>query len=145
MALCRGAFVERHRCDGPAFAPSSRRGAIPGVGCMLGSSIIFTPPSLRRLSLNGHDGHGIRLYSSVFAIGGFLVGSSSSQEPGQAARREVGRYQMIALDLDRLLVFDTKTAHYWRYKGNENWSEHSGPVGPRVPAAPNQDGKPEAN
>ena len=86
------------------------------------------------------------LVGLMLAIGGFLIGSSSSQEDNRGPEREVGRYQMIAPQPNYLYVFDTKTARYWKYEGKGNWSNHLGPVAPPAKAAdPNPDGKPEAN
>ena len=53
------------------------------------------------------------LVASIFAVGGFLLGSSSSQERRRELRPgEVGRYQMVAGQTG-YIVFDTRTAHYW--------------------------------
>ncbi len=74
------------------------------------------------------------MFAVICAVGGFLVGSSSSQEVKRdAGQGEVGRYQMVmASPSDTLKVFDTKTARFWDYVGgpkgeNMHWREFPGP------------------
>ena len=74
----------------------------------------------------------LMLIAAIFAIGGFLIGSSSSDDARRRIRPEddgtvrpvrpadsgriqgnVGRYQMIAGSGGGTIVFDTATAHYW--------------------------------
>jgi hypothetical protein len=78
------------------------------------------------------------MVASIFAIGGFLVGSSSSQEGRRGADGEVGRYQMVAPHSVSLFIFDTKTARYWNKDHDGDWKAHLGPFAGR--AKPQADG-----
>ncbi len=73
------------------------------------------------------------LVAAIFAVGGFLVGSSSSQESRRSAEQgEVGRYQMMAAHANDLKIIDTKTGRFWQrlYSDNkERWDERAGPFG----------------
>jgi hypothetical protein len=69
------------------------------------------------------------------AIGGFLIGSSSSQEANPSRDRgEIGpgRYQMV-VSPGAKMIFDTKTGRFWQetnYSDNAaepRWSEHLAP------------------
>ncbi len=87
------------------------------------------------------------LVALVFAIGGFLVGSSSSQEERRGADGEVGRYHLVRGPQGGgpPYIFDTKTARYWTADGDE-WKSHLGPVAGRVKApVANPGGKAESN
>ena len=74
------------------------------------------------------------LVTLIFAIGGFFVGSASSQLEKRGADREVGRYQMVVQD-QTLYVFDTRTTHFWRRIGGEGFYDQTGPLesAPPVP------------
>jgi len=74
------------------------------------------------------------LVAAIFAVGGFLVGSSSSQEATTrgTADGEVGRYQMMAAHANDLKIIDTKTGRYWQRltsETKERWDERPGPLG----------------
>ena len=80
------------------------------------------------------------LVALIFAVGGFLVGSSSSQEGRRDADGEVGRYQMVAPHVTHLFVFDTKTARYWSKDHDGDWKNHLGPFAGRQPCRPESRG-----
>ena len=75
------------------------------------------------------------LVALIFSIGGFFVGSASSQQE-KRVDGEVGTYQMVVVPDQNLVVFDTKTARYWLLGGDENWHDHPGPLAaiPKLPA-----------
>jgi hypothetical protein len=85
--------------------------------------------------------------ASIFAVGGFLVGSAASQQERRGADGEVGRYQMIHSPHDwTVFVFDTKTSRYWskNIAGEGDWKNHLGPLaGREKPAGAIR--KPETN
>src|SRR5262245_61819229 len=67
------------------------------------------------------------LVALTFAIGGFFVGSASSQQDRPRPAVD-GSYQMLALPGNDLFVFDTKTAQYWTNRGDGGWERHPGPL-----------------
>lgn len=85
------------------------------------------------MALNQWSRKTLVLVVSVCTLGGFLLGSSSSQDAGPAARAgAVGRYQMVNSS-GGLVVIDTMTARYWEriIRGGdaslEEWHEHRAP------------------
>jgi len=81
------------------------------------------------MALNKWSRRSIALAIVLCAIGGFMVGSSSSQvsvpDLGNAPRErqheiaagrhppEAGRYQMVAGHYNTYIIFDTATAQHW--------------------------------
>jgi len=71
------------------------------------------------------------LLAAICGVGGFLIGSSSSQEvKHDADQGEVGRYQMVMSSSIDIKVFDTKTAKFWQLNiedPEQRWVRHPGP------------------
>jgi hypothetical protein len=91
--------------------------------------------------------HSFVLVASIFAVGGFLIGSSSSQEERRGADGEVGRYQLVRGPQGGgpPYIFDTKTARYWTLDGEE-WKNHLGPLAGRLkPLTGNSDAPAQPN
>ncbi len=84
------------------------------------------------MALNRWSRRSLVAVAAICAIGGFLIGSSSSDDarrrirpgddetlgpvrPADSAKYQgnVGRYQMIASSGGGTIVFDTATARYW--------------------------------
>ncbi len=83
------------------------------------------------MALNRWSKRSLMLVAAIFAIGGFLIGSSSSDDAKRRVRAEdgedtrpirpaaarlqenAGRYQMISASGGGTIVFDTATARYW--------------------------------
>jgi len=93
------------------------------------------------MALNQWSKRSLVLLIAVCAIGGFLIGSSSSQEANATRDKgEIGpgRYQMVVSPGARM-IFDTKTARFWQetsYSDNaaeSRWIEHSAPWDKRKP------------
>ena len=83
------------------------------------------------MALNQWSRRSLMLLAAIFAVGGFLIGSSSGQNAKRgAAESEVGRYQIVAGKIN-LTVFDTKTAHIWQLSLDDpdKWDEIPGPFG----------------
>ena len=84
------------------------------------------------MALNHWSRYSAVVVTAIFSLGGFLIGSSSSQETTRgAADREVGRYQMIAAHANDLKIIDTRTGRYWQRLNSENkerWDERPGPL-----------------
>ncbi|HEY3963576.1 MAG TPA: hypothetical protein VGM05_03400 [Planctomycetaceae bacterium] len=94
------------------------------------------------MAVNQWSKRSLVLVVSVCAIGGFLIGSASSQSVRQASQKEreyeedaptrapeAGRYQMVQTSAGTV-IFDTRTAHYWqRNNGVEatRWNKHHAP------------------
>jgi hypothetical protein len=84
------------------------------------------------MALNQWSKRSLILVAAICAVGGFLIGSSSSQESKPVGDKgEVGRYQMAP---NGKLIFDTKTGQFWdhhSYEGlggsREEWEEHAPP------------------
>ncbi len=77
------------------------------------------------MALNRWSKRSLMLVAAIFAIGGFLMGSLSSDDTKRRVRAEenettqrirtvdAGRYQMISSSGGGTIVFDTATARYW--------------------------------
>jgi hypothetical protein len=94
------------------------------------------------MAVNQWSKRSLILVLSVCAIGGFLIGSASSQSVRRAPQKEgeyeedaltrapeVGRYQMVQTSAGTV-IFDTRTAHYWqRMNGVDanRWNKYPAP------------------
>jgi len=59
------------------------------------------------------------LIAAFFALGGFLMGKSSSEEK-ENPRGAEGRFQFIATPDHAFVVFDTRSARGWAWVGSSN-------------------------
>ncbi len=85
------------------------------------------------MALNQWSKRSLFLVAAICAVGGFLAGSSSSQDVGRAPLvGEVGRYQMVHTNGGTAII-DTKTARFWERTipdgdmRKEYWDEHAAP------------------
>jgi hypothetical protein len=96
------------------------------------------------MALNPWSKRSLIIAAAICLTGGFLIGSSSSQDVRRRAdesdvaapsRRkegpEIGRYQMVG-GPGAKIIFDTVTARYWQEAnysetGESRWIEHAAP------------------
>jgi hypothetical protein len=94
------------------------------------------------IALNQWSKRSLVIVAAICLTGGFLIGSSSSQEVikrgsngSEVGRRkdgpEIGRYQMVG-GPGAKIIFDTMTARFWQETnysetGDSRWTEHAAP------------------
>ena len=91
------------------------------------------------MALNQWSKRSLVLVAAIFAVGCFLIGSSSSQDAKRAAEgEEVGRYQLVVGAVGGDTIFDTKTGRFWQMGDDRTqpWVQYPSPINTAISRLP---------